>query len=678
MKPVRLLLFSCISLGILYIQTVDAKPSTDLFFGEAIFYAHKGEYFDAISRLDAELGQYHGLDEPGLDSLHQFIDSAQFSVGDFELYYRMHQRAGRAIKSVIEGNVEPAVRNEAIYRLAKILLQKNQPVNALHAIERIEGEIPDDIRDDIEYVKAVIFMVNGRPTDAIEILSGLQGSNTHGGFAAYNLGIALLQLGEDANGILQLDKAGTTSGSDEGTRSIRDKANLALGYKLLETGEPELAKKYLDRVQLNGAFSNRALLGSGWADIALKRYDRALVPWTILAKRNVTDRAVQEVLLGVPFAYGKLGLHGKSAVLYGRALESFNTELSKLDASIKSIQDGKFLEALAREELKQDKNWVIKLRDLPDAPETHYLMHLMASHDFQESLQNYFDLEEMRKRLLKWEVDIASYQELVNIRREYYKPLLPVIEKKFQLLDSRMRLRIEQRDSLENKLQSMLIAPRPEFLATVAERVDGYRVEKLERKVKHLPLTNQSRQQVERLRGVLKWNILTEFHDRLTQAFKRLRELDGVVADLKETYRSFVRTRQAATQSYEGYDAPLNTLKFKVQDSMERIKSAMLRQGHMLETMAVNELDKRRKRIEGDQIKARFALAESYDRAQKAQEDAKFKKAAEERADQARALAEEMEKKSAEDAKVEAETKAKSEAEKETKAVEQPREEIKK
>ena len=612
-----------------------ASKSPDLYFGEALYYVHQGEYFSAISRLDAELGLYNGLDEPGLDSLHLYIDDARFSVGDFELYYRMHQRAGRAIKSVIEGNVEPVVRNEAIYRLARILMQKNQPVNALHAIDRIKGEVPKHIRDDVAYMKGVIYMVNGRPTDAIDIFGGLQGSNSHGGFAAFNLGLALLQLDREAEGITQLDKAGTIGGSDLGSRSIRDKANLALGYKLLESGQPELAKRYLDRVHLDGALSNRALLGSGWADIALKQYDRALVPWTILAKRNVTDRAVQEAMLGVPFAYGKLELHGKSALLYGHALESFDQELNKLDASIKSIREGKFLEALVREELKHDKNWVIKLRDLPDAPETYYLMQLMASHDFQESLQNYFDLEELRKRLLEWERDIDAYQEMVNIRRAYYEPMLPDIEKQFQLLDSRMRLRMEQRDNLEHKLQAMLIAPRPQFLATHSERVYGEQVAYMEQRVKHLPLEDDYRQRVNRLRGLLNWTIYTEYHERLTTAFKRLRSLDDAVAKLKATYRSFIRTRQAATQSYEGYDATLNTLRIKIKDSQERVKTAMLRQGHMLETMAVAELDTRRKRIEADQVKARFAMAESYDRAQKARVDEGYRKAAEKRAEAA-------------------------------------------
>jgi hypothetical protein len=39
----------------------------------------------------------------------------------------------------------------------------------------------------------------------------------------------------------------------------------------------------------------------------------------------------------------------------------------------------------------------------------------------------------------------------------------------------------------------------------------------------------------------------------------------------------------------------------------------------MLETMAVNELTKRRERLAEFQIKARFAMAESYDRAVRAQ-----------------------------------------------------------
>ena len=73
------------------------------------------------------------------------LGEAEFSVGDFELNYRMHHRAGRAITAVLEGAVDEVVRNDAAFRLARIHFQKGQLEDALHALDRISGEVPDEI-----------------------------------------------------------------------------------------------------------------------------------------------------------------------------------------------------------------------------------------------------------------------------------------------------------------------------------------------------------------------------------------------------------------------------------------------------------------------------------------------------------------------------------------------------
>src|SRR5215471_14954126 len=102
-------------LGLVAGPALGRDEKDDLFFDEAFYHAHQGQYFEAIQRLDTELSQYHRLDEPELDTLHYHINDAEFSVGDFELDYRMHYRAGRAIKRVLEGAVDDAVRNEAAF-----------------------------------------------------------------------------------------------------------------------------------------------------------------------------------------------------------------------------------------------------------------------------------------------------------------------------------------------------------------------------------------------------------------------------------------------------------------------------------------------------------------------------------------------------------------------------------
>jgi hypothetical protein len=606
---------------VLAASTAAPEDLKDLYFGEALYYAYQEDWFEAIARLDSELWQYRGLDEPELDSLYSHVGQAEFSVGDFELAYRMHYRAGRAITAVIEGNVEDAVRNEAIFRLARIYFQKDQPENAQLAVHRIRGVVPAKIRDDLAFLRAHIALANGRNAEAVRILKELQSEKSLEGFSSYNLGIALLRNANEQDGRKALDRTGQLVSALPATLAIKDKSNLVLGYKLLEEQKHEGAKLVLDRVRLNGPFSNRALLGSGWADASAGNFERALVPWSILAEREVTDPAVQEALLALPFAYGKLNVHGRAALLYGSALAAFGGEIDKLSASIKSIREGNFLRALVREELKQDANWVVKLRELPETPETYYLLDLMASHDFQESFKNYFDLEELLKKLSAWQGALDAYEDLIQYRRAYYQPLLPEIDREFRRLDSQMRLRLEQRERIEQRLQSMLVAPRPDYLATAGERICSEELTSLEQKLnaggsKVAPEVND---RIKRLRGVLAWNIATEYDQRFTDAHLHLRALNQEVDLLNQQYTAFVRTRQAATQSYEGYDETIRQQRQLIQAAREETQMLMARQGSMLEIMAVNELSKRRDRLDEYQVKARFALADSYDRASKTQ-----------------------------------------------------------
>jgi hypothetical protein len=88
---------------------------------------------------------------------------------------------------------------------------------------------------------------------------------------------------------------------------------------------------------------------------------------------------------------------------------------------------------------------------------------------------------------------------------------------------------------------------------------------------------------------------------------------------LTAQYDAFVRTRQAATHSYLGYDEPIAQLRGRVAASLKKVKALMKEQGAALEKVAIEELALRRTRLEAYQNQARFASADSYDRAAKAQ-----------------------------------------------------------
>ena len=611
----RLIVFGlAVGLAVLPAAASDLK---DLYFGEALYHALQGQYFEALQRLDTELAMYRGLDQPELDTLHYHINNAEFSVGDFELSYRMHQRAGRAIKAVLEGAVDEPVRNEAAFRLARIHFQKGQFDDAQLALGRIQGVVPASIKDDIEYLRANIAMATGRPAEAVTVLQQIKNNEVLAGFVAYNLGIALLESGHRQDAIDQLDKAGRLMPADPASLAIRDKTNLVLGTMLFENGNFDKARQALDRVRLEGPFSNQALLRAGWSEAQSKHYDSALVPWNILVNREPTDSAVQEAMLAVPHAYASLNLYGRAAITYGHALDLYSNQIDRVDASIASIRKGVFLKALIREESREDDTWVIRLRSLPDSPETYYLMELMASHDFQTALQNYLDLEDLRSKLVEWNTSLDAFNDIIRLRAENYDPLLPGVDAHFKELDARMRLRLEQRKQLARRLQAMLTAPRPEFLATGDERVALDRIAVIEKQLGNSdsPESLALRERAAHIHGAITWRLETEYNDRLTAAHAHLKELNTQVDELTLQYDEFVRSRQAATLSYVGYDKQIEQLRKRVGDALANVDSLMERQGKMIEDVAISRLEARKERLVAQQTEARFGVADSYDRA---------------------------------------------------------------
>jgi hypothetical protein len=127
---------------------------------------------------------------------------------------------------------------------------------------------------------------------------------------------------------------------------------------------------------------------------------------------------------------------------------------------------------------------------------------------------------------------------------------------------------------------------------------------------------------VARLQGVLTWQLNTKYHERLTEAYEHLEQLNSDLAKMTVQYGAFVRARQAAMHSYVGYDDSLKRLRQRVGESLQQVTLVMARQGRLVEMVAINELGIRRDRLESYESQARYAVADSYDRATRAQANA--------------------------------------------------------
>jgi hypothetical protein len=119
---------------------------------------------------------------------------------------------------------------------------------------------------------------------------------------------------------------------------------------------------------------------------------------------------------------------------------------------------------------------------------------------------------------------------------------------------------------------------------------------------------------IKRLQGVLQWQVETGYDRRLADAHQHLRELDQSIELLRERHQKIVRLKREAYQSFEGYEAPFRQTVTRLDAMLLRIGATMMQQASYLEKAAVRELDRRRRKLADYRVKARFALAESYDR----------------------------------------------------------------
>ncbi|MGI9219503.1 MAG: tetratricopeptide repeat protein, partial [Woeseiaceae bacterium] len=266
-------------------------------YGEVLFYFYQEEYFPAIVRLLSAKQQVQLTDH---------IEQADLLLGGMFLSYGHHLEAASIFERLLEDNTRPEVRDRTWFFLAKIWKQRGYLDKAEMALAQLSGELPDDMLREARMLQAQILIDSGRYGEAVAQLARWRGRSEWSRYAQFNLGVALVRNGdvETASGIL--NELGSMNPYNEETAALRDKANLALGYSLLQDGRPAAAKAPLQRVRLEGPFSNKALLGVGWADAELNNYERALVPWMELRGRDLLDPAVQEAMLAIPYGLSEL------------------------------------------------------------------------------------------------------------------------------------------------------------------------------------------------------------------------------------------------------------------------------------------------------------------------------------------------------------------------------------
>lgn len=583
----------------------DAIVVQDPHYGEALFYFYQEDYFPAIVRVLAARQQ---------QQLVNHADEAELLLGGMYLSYGHHLEAADIFERLLADNVAPDVRDRTWFFLAKIWYQRGYLDKSQEALTKIEGQLPENLQREALMLDAQILIDAGEYDAAIARLQNWQGKTEWASYARFNIGVALVRLGRVDEGARLLNDLGELDPFNDELTALRDKANVALGYALLQDGQPSAAKVPLQRVRLEGPFSNKALLGVGWADAEMEDYQRALVPWMELRGRDLLDSAVQESMLAIPYAMARLDSMSQAADYYLNAIEAFHEETNRLDQTIRRIESGSFFDDYVDDDPLDSTGWYWRLEELPEGPEARYLFHMLASHDFHEGLKNYRDLSYLYRNLDDWQSNVDVYNNMLGTRKEAYAGRLPLVDDALSRanLEDMIRRKLEFDSTLNNIEEShdwLALATKPEF--EMWGEITG--LEKAPALHADIPEAEEVSDKISLLKGVLQWELERDFNDRVWRIRRNLREIGEALVAAQRSRRQIDETMRLEPLRFAEISDRVRDLTPRIEGTKMRVEEALSKQRAFLQSIAIGELQAQKQRLDIYTVQARFALAAIYD-----------------------------------------------------------------
>lgn len=381
----------------------------DLKYGAVLFEFYQQKYFETLVEYDyaAERGsiQNHG-------------DYPELLKGGVSLSYGLDRQSKQIFSALIASHSPEEVQNRAWFFLAKMLYLRGDIDASAKTLANISGAMPRDIDQEYRYLAALVNIKLGYFDEVEAISRSFDKKSPYAPYLYFNLGVALGKQKQYIPAVSSLSKAASYANGSIQLAGLADRANMAIAYLYADKQDFTNAYAQIRQVRANGVFSNRALLGSGWASVNSGAYREALAPLTALERRSMVIPEVQEAVLLVPHVYEQLGLTGRAAEGFIGAYSRYGDVLQQLDSARKSLDDADVLELFVRnlDEMLGESDWFGTAPSVSLNALSPFLLELMSDHSFQSVLKDLRDLYAIRNNLNNWKRKRDDFDVILGAR----------------------------------------------------------------------------------------------------------------------------------------------------------------------------------------------------------------------------------------------------------------------
>ena len=441
------------SLNPLYAGPSEVTPQEkEIRYRDVYFYYYNKDYFTAISLLQAELK---------MDRLQTSSKDLSLLLGLLYTGYGLHEKAEEVYRDIFSSASSKKQINAAYFYLARQQYKAGEIEAAARNLEKVNiALLSERTRNEYLYIKFYLYLINGDVVGAQHSRLKIDENSSWAHYARFNYGTALMKLGDAEAGRKLLADVGSDFYDTQELNALRDKANTALGFYFLGRQSPQQAVKLFERVRLEGAFANKAMLGIGWAYSQLGDYESALAPWVNLAKRGIHETTVQEGILASAFALQRIGALQQALDNYENAITIYEFLRENINDTVHQIRSGQVTSAVFNGEDYSDNAISERLVGVLRKEQGHLLGKLLQEKDFQYVFKQYRDLRYLDNKIQIWRAQTRQFSgltfkhgdsESISVDRLSEKVLSREKELSLLLKDYELAIQDKMVDALEKQ-----------------------------------------------------------------------------------------------------------------------------------------------------------------------------------------------------------------------------------
>ena len=515
----------------------------------------------------------------GLKQIPDFLSGNQVEPellkGGMSLAYGLDNQAADIFLRLLKNNTAPDVTAYSWLLLGKTYYQKRQYSDAAQAFQQISQDSADEYfeqstRDNWLYMQSQLhgFLLAQEPGNVdIKWLEQLSDDSIYRHYVQYNQALALLQKGENQQAISRLSILTNDDnsfvrrwmgwadpifgGKDEQDvaaerDAIRDRANLTLGYTLLQNDEAHEAFRTFENIRTDGLDAEAALLGYGWAAAKKNDLQIALAIWQRLIKMPQNSEYTLEAYLASAYAYEKAFAPRQSLEVLQLGLNRYEKALAGLNQAEQQVNQRQFILDLlpnTDKQQKADDEISLSLKDKGQQFNTAQLFNSVAvSSEFRAGLSALAQSLDLLQQLQNWQQRMQQYHLMLDERQAER------LNRAKQILQNRILEQLLQLQTQRNDLAQIIDTAKQQQNGQIFMSLQSQKwLDRVKRSEKRLAtivqlkkqlgqptLANRYQQRVKRVAGRLVWQASEAYSTNQWQAQKALNQLDDEITKAQQ------------------------------------------------------------------------------------------------------------------------------------------------